>query len=111
MVSAVERRRRRFWKPKSVYEHPDWPKKVAHVKRALPDFDALPAPIRAAMRDAHHDFASIEMLQLWERASHAMPEQQAIDYLIKAIRHGDQALDQKDRQDDRQWSQGSSSIR
>jgi hypothetical protein len=51
------------------------------------------------------------MLQLWERASHAMPEQQAIDYLIKAIRHGDQALDQKDRQDDRQWSQGSSSIR
>lgn len=97
MVSAIERRRWRFWKPRSVYQHPDWPRKIAQVNQAMPAFDQLPAPIRAAMRDAHHDFGAVQLLDLWRRTEGAMSAERRIAYIVDAIRQNDQQMDAADR--------------
>jgi hypothetical protein len=99
-MSIASRRRRIFWKPKSVYEHPEWPKKIAQVKQALPAFDQLPQPIREAMSQAHHDFAAVEMLALWKKALTAMPEWRALEYIVNAIKQSDQLMDNQDRSGD-----------
>ena len=100
MVRAVERRRRRFWKPKSVEQHPDWPKKIAHARQALPAYDQLPAEVRAAMREAHHDFGAVQLLDLWKRTEDAMSTERRIAYLVDAIKQNDRQMDEADRAKD-----------
>lgn len=103
-MRAHERRRRRFWRSKSTVETdlaPIWKRKLAAVRVALPAYDQLPAPIRAAMQAAHHDFSAEALLQLFQDMSQAMSEPECVRQIVLAIQMNDQQLDQQDRARDK----------
>lgn len=89
LTSRRERIRRRFWKPRSVYQHPQWLMKVQAAKDAQAAFDQLPQPIRIAMAHARRDFSAKQMLDLWEQTGVMGSHDQRVDYLLRTIEAND----------------------
>ena len=84
----LNKRRLRFWKPKSVTTDPAWDKKVRASRAAMKAFDQLPLPIRHALNRSSRDFSAEQILDLWYQTAQ-MQYATRINYIVRTIKAND----------------------